>query len=237
MQTKTLTIEEMGDAGKGLARIAVLSAIDSDGDTYAKGAFGWKSGGSQWAPILVGHERKMMPIGKARVYEDGDAAFAELHLNLDTQAGKDWHSALKFDLANGQPVQEWSYGYEVKDSGFQMKDGRRVREIKQTDVHEVSAVVRGAGVGTRTLGMKSAELKEQHFAPLVACLSELAEALPADPSAISATGLKQLEEIERAIGGVLSPIRELAAKERLASDTAVAGFLAFQARNHLRPGK
>jgi hypothetical protein len=59
-----------------------------------------------------------------------------------------------------------------------MQGGNRVREIKQTDVHEVSAVVRGAGVGTRTLSMKSAELKEQHFAPLIASLGELAEALP-----------------------------------------------------------
>lgn len=235
MKTKSLTIESMDEAGKGLARIAILSAVDSDGDTYAKGAFSWKDRGEQWAPILVGHERKMMPIGKARVYEEGDQALAELHLNLDTNAGKDWHSALKFDLAKGQPVQEWSYGYEVKDSGHKMQAGTRVREIKQTDVHEVSAVVRGAGVGTRTLSMKSAELKEQHFAPLIASLSELAASLPDDHSALSATGLKQLEEIERAIGATLSPLRQLAAKERIAIDTALAGYLQLQVRSHV-PG-
>jgi HK97 family phage prohead protease len=234
MQTKSLTIENMDDVGKGLARIATLSAVDSDGDTYAKGAFSWKDGGDQWAPILVAHDRKMMPIGKARVFEDGDAALAELHINLDTQTGKDWHSALKFDLEKGKPVQEWSYGYEVKDFGHKMQSGNRVREIKRTDVHEVSAVVRGAGAGTRTLQMKSVELKENHFAPLIASLGELATALPEDPSALSATGLKQLEEIERAIGGVLSPLRAHAAKERLAVDTAIAGFLKLQSRPHLR---
>lgn len=235
MQTKSLTIDNMDDAGKGLARIATLSAVDSDGDTYAKGAFGWKEGGEQWAPILVGHDRRMMPIGKARVYEDGDAALADLHLNLDTQAGKDWHSALKFDLANGRPAQEWSYGYEVKDSGHKVQGGQRVREIKQTDVHEVSAVVRGAGAGTRTLSMKSAELKDAHFAPLIACLGDLAASLPADALALSATGLKQLEEIEAAIAGVLEPMRELGRKERLAVDTALAGFLQLQSRGLGRP--
>ena len=234
MQTKNLTIEEMGDSGKGLARIAVLSAVDSDGDTYAKGAFSWKQGGDQWAPILVAHNRAMIPLGKARIYEDGDAALAELHLNLETQAGKDWHSALKFDLANGHPVQEWSYGYEVKDSGMKLQSGERVREIKQTDVHEVSAVVRGAGVGTRTLAIKSAELKEQHYAPLIAALNDLASSFPAGTECLSATGLKQLEEIEGAIGAVLKPIRDLAAKEKTTVENAIAGFVRLQSRRHLR---
>jgi hypothetical protein len=233
-----LTIEDMTDAGKGLARIATLSAVDSDGDTYSPGAFAWKEGGVQWAPILAGHDRKSMPLGKAKVYEEGDAAMAELHLNLDTQAGKDWHSALKFDLATGRPVQEWSYGYEVKNFGHKMMGGSRVRDIKQTDVHEVSAVVRGAGAGTSTLAMKSAELKAQHFAPLIASLGELAESLPEDLSSLSATGFKQLEEIEAAIGKALAASRradnDQDEKERLAVDTAIAGFLMQSARPHLR---
>lgn len=233
MKTKSLTIEKMDEAGTGLARIATLSAVDSDGDTYAPGAFSWKDGGHQWAQILPAHDRRAMPLGKARVYEEGDAAFAELNLNLETQAGKDWHAALKFDLAKGSPVQEWSYGFQVLDADYQLRGDSRVQVLKRLDVQEVSPVLKGAGVGTGTLAIKSAELKEQHFAPLVASLGELAAALPADPSALSATGLKQLEEIERAIGGLLSPMRELAAKERAAADSALAGYLELQSRRHL----
>jgi hypothetical protein len=235
MHVKALTIEDMTDTGKGLARIATLSAVDSDRDTYAPGAFSWKEGGVQWAPILVAHDRKRIPLGKAKVYEEGDAALAELHLNLETQAGKDWHSALKFDLATGRPVQEWSYGYEVKNAGYKVQGGARIRQIKQTDVHEVSPVVRGAGEGTRTLAIKSAELKAQHYGPLIASLAELAEALPADAGTLSATGLKQLEAIEAAIGAVLQPLRDRSQKERVAADTALAGYLQHQARRHLQP--
>ena len=228
MQTKNLTIETMDEEGKGLARIATLSAVDYDGDTYQPGAFG-----EQWAPILVAHNRSMIPVGKARVYEDGDGAFAELHVNLDIQAGRDWHAALKFDLAKGQPVQEWSYGYDVIDADYQVRRDGRVRVLKKLNVSEVSTVVQGAGEGTRTISIKTAELKEKAFAPLIAGLGELAAALPGDASTLSASGLKQLEDIEAAIGAVLAPMRESAAKERAAVESAMAGFHLHQARHHL----
>lgn len=154
-ETKSLTVEKMDDAGHGLARIATLSAIDHDGDTYTKGAFSWKNGGDQWVSILPAHDRKAMPLGKARVYEEGDAAFAELHLNLNSAIGREWHSALKFDLEKGGSVVEWSYGYAVLDHVKEARDGKQVRVLKRLNIDEVSPVVRGAGVGTRTLSLKS----------------------------------------------------------------------------------
>jgi len=232
MQTKMLTIKDMDAAGKGLARIAILSEVDHDGDTYLPGAFGWKAGG-QWCSILPAHDRRATPLGKSRVYEAGDEALAELNFNLDLPEAKGWHSAIMFDLANGESVQEYSYAYDLIEFDFQIRGANRVRQFKQVEVLEVSPVLKGAGIGTGTLSMKSAELKDKHFAPLLASLGELAQALPADSSAISATGLKQLEEIERAIGGVLSPMRELAVKERLAVDTALAGYLQLQSRPHI----
>lgn len=205
MKTKALTIESMNDAGIGLARLATLSAVDSDGDTYQPGAFSWKEGGSQWAPMIVAHNRGMMPFGKSRVFEQDDAAFAELHLNLETQAGREWYEALKFDLAKGEPVQEWSYGYEVLDADFRYSGRTKIRVIKQTDVHEVSPVIRGAGLGTRTLGIKSAALKESRFAPLIGELGDLAAAIGADGEQLSATGFKQLADIHAALGKALRP--------------------------------
>lgn len=200
MQTKNLTIEKMDEAGKGLAIIARLSEIDHDGDTYAAGAFGWK--GDQWVPLIHHHDRYQMPFGKARVYEDGEIAYAELHLNLETQAGRDWHKALLFDLATGRPVQEYSYGFEVVDADFQVRGDSRVRVLKRLDVHEVSTVIRGAGRGTGTVRMK--ELKSAAFAPLIAGLGELAEALAQDPKALSATGRKQLEDLHASLGAALA---------------------------------
>lgn len=152
---KSMTVEKMDDVGHGLARIAILSAIDNDGDTYAPGAFSWKEGGEQWVHILPAHNRMAMPLGKARIYEEGDAAYAELHLNMETEAGRDWHKTLKFDLAKGTSIQEWSYGYGIVDADFDRREGRNVQVLKRLDVHEVSPVVRGAGIGSATLSMKS----------------------------------------------------------------------------------
>jgi HK97 family phage prohead protease len=202
MLTKNLTVTEMGETGKGLAILARLSEVDHDGDTYAPGAFSWKDGGEQWCPLIHHHDRYRMPFGKARVYEEGDIAYAELHLNLETQGGRDWHKTLLFDLAKGKPVQEYSYGFGVVESDFTQRGETRVRVLKRLDVHEVSTVIRGAGRGTGTLSMKS--LKDAGFAPLIAGLGELAEALGGDPASLSTTGRKQLEEIHIALGKALS---------------------------------
>ncbi|MBN9333871.1 HK97 family phage prohead protease [Devosia sp.] len=155
-ETKSvITIEKMDDTGTGIARLADLSAIDSDNDTYIAGAFAWKTGGGQWAPMLPAHDRTAMPFGKARVFEEAGFAYAELHLNLDTQPGKEWHSQLKFDLTVGEAAQEWSYGYGVVDATYEQRGDTRIRLLKRVDVHEVSPVIRGAGAGTGTMAMKS----------------------------------------------------------------------------------
>lgn len=203
MLTKNMTVTEMGETGKGLAILARLTEVDHDGDTYEKGAFSWKEGGEQWCSLIHHHDRYQMPFGKARVYEDGEVAYAELHLNLETAAGRDWHKALLFDLATGKAVQEYSYGFDVVDADFQVRGENRVRVLKRLDVHEVSTVIRGAGRGTGTLSMKA--LKEAGFAPLIAGLGELAEAIGRDPDSLSATGRKQIEEIHAALGKALTP--------------------------------
>lgn len=42
MNVKQLTITDMTEAGTGRARLAILSTIDGDGDTYEPGAFSWR---------------------------------------------------------------------------------------------------------------------------------------------------------------------------------------------------
>lgn len=174
-QTKSLLIEKMDEAGHGLARLATLAEVDHDGDTYTPGAFGWKDGQEQWCPMLPAHDRMAMPIGKARVYEEGGVAYAELHLNLETQAGMEWHKSLKFDLATGRPAQEWSYGFTTVDAVFEQRGQDRVRNLKRVDVHEVSPVVRGAGVGTATLMMKSHGTFAEQLDQVIEALEDVAE--------------------------------------------------------------
>lgn len=234
MQIKSMTIKSMDEAGKGLAELATLSAVDNDGDTYDRGAFSWKAGGHQWAMMMPAHDRRKMPFGKARVYEDGDKAFAELNLNLNTTAGRDWHQALLFDLATGDPVQEWSYGYSIVDMDYRVSGNSRVRVLKRLDVDEVSPVLRGAGVGTRTLSIKGAKLRDEHLAGLITDLGAVASAVDADPAAVSASGLKQLREIkesiERVLAGDVGTGDPAKAPRTVATDTALTHALLFQQR-------
>ncbi len=211
-EIKTIRVEKMDEAGHGVARLATLSGIDHDGDTYTPGAFGWKEGGEQWVPILPAHDRSAMPLGKARVYEDGDAAYAELHLNLDTAAGKDWASHLKFDLANGRPAQEWSYGFGVLDATREVRGEDPVRNLKRLDVHEVSPVVRGAGVGTATLSMKSGHgtFADQIVATIAAMddllgrAGDIAQLRSTDGRPMSKARLDQLIELKGRLDQLIS---------------------------------
>jgi len=232
MLTKNLTVTEMDDTGKGLALIADLSKVDNDNDGYAKGAFAWKE---QWAQLLTAHNLNMIPFGKARIFEDGDFAFAELHLNLEVQAGREWHSALKFDLANGSPIQEWSYGYTALEFERVFRELRKGRILKKVDVHEVSTVVRGAGTTTGTLSMKNlkAQLKDGEFDAVINHLGEMADTLKGDPGLLSATGRKQLGEIHAALGVALIDPAEAEAKANAAIEHEVTRHLTRDARMRL----
>lgn len=237
MLIKGMTIEKMDEAGTGLARIAQLAAVDSDGDTYAPGAFTWKEGGGQWVQMIPAHDRRAMPFGKAWLYEKDGWAVADLKLNLETQAGKEWHATLKFDLATGRPVQEWSYGFKVLDAGYEQRESERVRVLKRLDVDEISPVLRGAGVGTGTLAIKSAQLKDAAFGALMVQLGELAETVRGGTAGLSATGLKQLRDVHAAIGVALSPQEmDAATVDAVATIERVHGaMLERQVRRHLRP--
>lgn len=161
MQVKTFRGEVKSlDEGTVQFVVATLNDIDKDGDVTLPGFFG-----KQHTVMVPVHDWNHVPIGKGHVYEQGDEAIAEVKLNLDIPAARDWHSALKFDMANPPALQEYSYGYTVLDGGAEYGDfkGRRVRYLKArpdgtpgVDVHEVSPVLLGAGNGTRTLGVKNA---------------------------------------------------------------------------------
>lgn len=243
MLTKALAIKEMDEKGVGLALLAKLDDVDKDGDTYTKGAFAWKTGG-QWSPIVPAHNWKEMPFGKARTYEQGEEALAEIRLNLDTQAGKDWHAALKFDLETGQPVQQWSYGYDVLDYTLENRAGQKVRNLVKLDVLEVSPVIVGAGKGTRTLamkgaGMKGVAMKEEAFAATLEQLQEMAAAIDANPGLLSATGLKQARDIRASLDQMIAA--KQAADADAASgkagdpiaDRAIAAFLYNSVKHHI----
>lgn len=163
VKTFTPQFKSVDEDGTASWVMATLNSIDSDGDVTLPGALG-----EQTFSIQPAHEHTHVPLGKARLYEQGEEAIVEAKFNLDIPAARDWHSAIKFDLENPPSIQEYSYGYQPKDGGTKAGEfqGRRVRFFQPKadgspgiDVYETSPVLRGAGVGTRTLAAKAAGLK------------------------------------------------------------------------------
>lgn len=119
--------------------------VDLDGDVTLPTAF---EDGVE-VPLVWSH-RWDEPVGKGRIRVERDRAIFSGKLWLDTNAGTEAYRRIK----NLGSLQEFSYGFSVIDSAPGQRDGRRVRILKKLQVHEVSPVLKGAGIGTGVLSLK-----------------------------------------------------------------------------------
>lgn len=152
MKHKTFAggIKSASDEGQVVAEFARLNVKDHDGDVTVPGAF------KEGAPVRVsaynhGSWGGQLPIGKGTISSDQNVATADLQFFLQTTAGRDTFEVVK-QLGD---LMEWSYGYDVLEGGPGKHDGEDVNFLKALEVHEVSPVLLGAGIGTRTVSAKS----------------------------------------------------------------------------------
>ena len=149
-------IKADGDnAGAFTARIATLNVIDKDNDVTIKGAF---EGSDPVRVSRFNHAsaiRDDLPVGVATIEEVGDQVIAEGQLNLDTPGGRDLLNTLRFEAKNGV-ASEWSYGFTVEESEDGEQDDQKVRFLRRLKAFEISPVMRGAGLDTATLAVKTA---------------------------------------------------------------------------------
>lgn len=128
---------------------ATLGVVDRHGDVILPEAV--PVGKS--VPIMQwGHNLSDLPIGEALLSVEGDRAVARGRLYLNTTAGKEHYEVLR---ARGGS-QEWSFSYIVSKAAEDTVDGVPARIIQAMDVLEVSPVLMGAGINTRTDAIKSA---------------------------------------------------------------------------------
>jgi HK97 family phage prohead protease len=156
--TKNLGRVEVKDADKGMvsAVFCTFDVIDHDGDVIAPGAIP-----DGLAVRISAYNHKSwdgaMPVGKGTIRVTDTEAILEGQFFLGTTAGRD-----TFELVKQMgDLQEWSWGFDVLDAEPATVDGRNVRRIKRTAVHEVSPVLLGAGLHTRTLATKSAGARQR----------------------------------------------------------------------------
>jgi len=139
------------DEGRVTVRFATFGVKDLDGDIILPGAIG-----SQRVKVSAfGHEswKGALPVGVGKTRERGAEARADLQFFLNTTHGSAHFETLKGlgDLA------EWSFGFDVVAAAQPDEEQRQAgvqRILKSLKVHELSPVLRGAGVGTQTLAIK-----------------------------------------------------------------------------------
>jgi phage head maturation protease len=152
MAQKSLSHVEIKSADRGefSAVFSTFNVVDSDGDLTMPGAF------EDGAEVLIssyGHTswQGALPVGKGAIRQTKSEAICDGQFFMDTTHGRDTFAVVKA-LGGGQ---QWSYGFDVLDSEPGKHDGRQVKVLKKLKVHEVSPVLIGAGVNTRTLAVKS----------------------------------------------------------------------------------
>ena len=213
-------LSETGDVSVAFSRFNV---IDSDGDVTFAGSMPIGKG----IPMSAyGHTSwdGAPPTGKGVIGERSDLGIFDGSFFMETDQGRNAYHTTKA-MAD---LQEWSYGYHIIDGGPGTFDGKRVRELRKLDVFEVSPVLKGAGVGTGTLAIKSGAPGTD--APFATQLSWYTEGLPAVIDRIkghAAARGKEGRKLSRADRAALDDLVDSldgqikAARELLSRDTPV----------------
>jgi len=142
--------KDADETGEFRAEFATLNVIDHDGDVTMPGAF---QDGQETLIEPWNHNYSQLPVGKGVIHEDGDKAVIEGQFFLDTVGGMEHYKTVK---AIGE-LQEWSYTFDIEDSGHGEFDGEDVLFLRKLDVWGVAPVQRGAGIDTRTTDIKAAK--------------------------------------------------------------------------------
>ena len=150
MERKQFTAHDLKLTEEGTITLAFsqLNVIDKGGDVGLPGSIPTKDvpmsayGHTSWDGSL--------PPGRGTIREaDGWGIFTGSFF-MDTTHGRDTFHTVKA-LAD---LQEWSYGYTA-ESRLGQFEGQDVRFLDKQDIFEVSPVLRGMGLGTHVMAIKS----------------------------------------------------------------------------------
>ena len=227
--TKAIRLKEVSEAGDVSADIATLNVKDHDGDVTLPGAFG-----KQDVRIVGGHNWDDILLGKGTITdEDGKKARFDGKFNLDDPKAKALHSKVMFDMQVGDPMIEWSYGYDVHEGGEKsgdFEDGQANFYQPLADgspglkVFEVSPVFLGAGIGTGTTAVKSrkfidhVESVHKDLADAVERAEQIANLRAEDGKQISDEAQRLLGELAAALPGFAAKLEGVLAAPQDDSD-------------------
>lgn len=154
LKTIKLRVKD-ADSGTVEAVFSTFNVVDSDGDVTLPDAF---EDGAAVRISAYGHRswEGALPVGRGTIKTTDAEAILEGGFFLDTEAGRE-----TFATVRGMgDLQEWSYGFDIAGDeetpgSYEGEfEGQSVRFLQRMKVHEVSPVMLGAGVDTRTLAVK-----------------------------------------------------------------------------------
>jgi hypothetical protein len=155
---KSFCAFEIKDAEKGIveAIVATLGVVDKDEDIIRPDAI---PEGAKVSMSSYGHDAVFgaRPVGKGTIVVVGNKAVFKGRVFLATTDGRDTFECLK----EMEGDQEWSFGFRILGAEVPSEEERKMgarRILTKLDPFEVSPVIVGAGVGTRTVGVKGADV-------------------------------------------------------------------------------
>lgn len=156
VEIKVLESVEIKDEEKGEieAVFATVDVVDKDHDIIRPAAIveGAKAKLSDYAHSAV---FGAAPVGKGTMHQVKNKAVFRGHYFMSTTRGVEAFRTLK-EIG---PDQEWSFGYQVMGWEEPEEEDRKKgawRILTKLDAFEISPVLRGAGLGTRTVSVKAA---------------------------------------------------------------------------------
>jgi hypothetical protein len=137
-----LELKADGEEGEFRAVFATMNVIDWHEDVTEPGAF------ANGKEIIIEpwNHGWTLPAGKGVIQSDDKQAWVDGKFFVDTEAGRETYRTVK----NLGGLGEWSYTFDIEESGKGDFDGKQVRFLRKLDVVGVGPVTRGAGIGTRT---------------------------------------------------------------------------------------
>lgn len=157
------------DAGTVSAVFSTFNVVDKDGDLTLPGAI---KDGMEVVISAYGHQSHFgaLPAGKGVIHTTKTEAILDGQFFLNTTAGRETFEVVK-EL--GQ-LQEWSYSLHDVTRKSSEVDGQHISILENIGlIKEVSPVLRGAGVDTRTLVAKGLKFNEEGDAVMAAVKSYL----------------------------------------------------------------